>query len=153
MQPVLLSGSPILDIDATFVIYSVVFWILFFVLRAMVFKPAMELFDAREEAIDGAKRKAAALEQEAEEKLAAFEDEMAKVRREAGTERERLRADSQRRERKLIDRVRAETEGMVSDADEKMAREAAALRTQIKAAAPELARDIAEKLLGREVKA
>ncbi len=57
------------------------------------------------------------------------------------------------RESEQHDRVRAETEGMVADAEEKMAKEASDLRTQIQASAPELARDIAEKLLGREVKA
>lgn len=153
MHPVLLSGSPILDIDATFLIYFGVFWLLFFVLKAMVFKPTMELFDAREEAIEGAKRKASRLEKEAQDKLSAFEDEMAKVRREAGTERERLRSDSQRRERTLLERVRKETDAMVSDAEEEMARESEAIRKEIHASAPGLAREIAEKLLGREVKA
>ena len=153
MHTVLLSGSPILDIDATFLIYLGVFALLFMVLRAMVFRPAMELFDEREEAIEGAKRKARRLEEEAQEKLDAFEGEMAKVREEVGKERERLRADSQRRERKLLARVGKETDAMVAEAEEEMDEEAAVIRKEIRANAPELAREIAEKLLGREVKA
>ena len=80
MHPLLLSGSPILDVDATLLVYVAVFFVLFFVLRALVFRPMMALFDAREAAIDGAKREARDLEKRAEQKLLAFEDEMAKVR-------------------------------------------------------------------------
>ena len=153
MPTVLLSGSPILDIDATFLVYLGVFGLLFFVLRALVFRPAMALFDAREEAIGGAKAKARKLEQEAEEKLASFESEMTRVRSEAALERDRLRADSQKRERALLDKVKAETDALLREADAKMAAEAASLRKEISATAPALAGQIANQLLGREVKA
>ena len=36
MHPLLLSGSPILDVDATLLVYVAVFFVLFFVLRAFV---------------------------------------------------------------------------------------------------------------------
>lgn len=153
MHTALLSGSPILDIDATFLIYLAVFGFLFFLLRAFVFRPTMALFDAREEAIEGAKRKALRLEKDAQEKLAAFESEMAKVRVEAGVERERLRAEGKQLELELTEKVRTETETLMADADAKMSTEAAAARKDIATTAPELARQITEKLLGREVRA
>ena len=91
MRTVLLSGSPILDVDATLLIYIAVFFVLFFILRAFIFNPVMALFDEREKAIDGAKRDARKLEKDAESKLNAFEDEMSKMRKEASAERDRLR--------------------------------------------------------------
>lgn len=151
MHTALLSGSPILDIDATFLIYVGFFFFLLFVLRSFVFRPMMALFDEREAAIDGAKAEARKLEKSAEDKLLAFEDEMAKVRVEAGGEKDRLRAEGARLEKNLIEKVRAETDGMVADADAKMQSEAAKVRKDIANTAPVLARQIAEKLLGRQV--
>lgn len=150
MHTVLLS-SPILDVDATLFIYLGVFFLLFFMLRALVFRPMMALFDEREAAIDGAKRDARDLSKAAEEKLTAFEAEMAKVRVEAGGERDRLKADGLRLERSLTEKVKAETDKLVRDAEEKMAAEAVKARRDIAANSPVLARQIAEKLLGREV--
>jgi F-type H+-transporting ATPase subunit b len=152
MHTALLSGSPILDVDATLFIYLGVFFLLFFLLRQFVFRPNMELFDEREHAIDGAKREAKKLAKSAEAKLTAFEDEMAKVRIEAGAERDRLKAEGLRLDRSLTDKVRAETEQMVAEAGKKMATEAEKIREEILAASPGLAQEIADKLLGRPSK-
>jgi F-type H+-transporting ATPase subunit b len=152
MHTVLLSSAPVLDVDATLFIYFGVFWILFFILRATVFRPAMDLFDAREQAIDGARLEAKKLEGEADEKLASFEQQLAKVRVEAGAERDRLRSEGTRLERSLTEKVRVETEQMVKDSEQRMAAEAAKVRKDIAASSPVLARHIAEKLLGREVR-
>ncbi len=151
MPTVLLSSAPVLDVDATLFIYLGVFFLLFFILRALVFRPSMALFDAREKAIDGAREEARTLEKEAEDKLDSFEQELAKVRGEAGAERDRLRAEGMRLERELAEKVRKETDELVREADERMAREAAGLREEIASSSPALAKQIAEKLLGREV--
>jgi len=151
MPTVLLSSAPILDVDATLLIYLGVFFLLFFLLRALVFRPTMALFDERERAIDGAREEARGLEKEAEGKLGAFEHEMARVRTEASAERDRLRAEGVRLERTLTEKVRLETDGMVRDAESKMATEADKIRKDIAQSSPVLAKQIAEKLLGREV--
>lgn len=152
MQLVFLSAAPILDIDGTLLIYLGVFFFLFFFLRAFVFKPMMALFDEREKAIDGAREEARALEREAEDKLVAFETEMAKVRTEAGAERDKLRADATRLERSMTEKVRQETDQLVREAEARMDDEAKRIRAEIASASPDLARQIAEKLLGREVR-
>jgi len=151
MHPLLLSGSPILDVDATLLIYVVVFFVLFFILRQLVFRPMMALFDAREAAIDGAKQEARDLEKSAEEKLAAFEDEMAKVRTEVGADREKMKAAARQTERQLIEKVRAETDALVAEADAELEKEATRIRGEIAVTSPRLAKEIAEKLLGRGV--
>lgn len=152
MHPVLLSGSPILDVDATLLIYLGVFFALFFILNGLVFRPMMALFDAREKAIDGAKRDARNLEKRAEEKLEAFEQEMGKVRKEVGAERDRMKAEAALVERELLAKVRGETEKLLSEASAQMNAEAARVREGIAASSPALARQIATKLLGREVR-
>lgn len=152
MHPVLLSSSPILDVDATLLIYLAVFFALFLILNTLVFRPMMALFDAREKAIDGAKRDARNLEKRAEQKLEAFESEMEKVRKEVGAERDRMKAEAMRTEQELLAEVRAETEKLRAEAETQMQAEASRVRKEFAASSPALARQMAKKLLGREVR-
>src|SRR5262245_39364120 len=106
----LLSGGSIIDLDGTVFVQLAMFFIAFFLLRVLVFKPMLAVLDAREEAIDGAKELAKRLEVEVKEKQASFEAELRKVRGSSGEERDRLRAEGQELERKLLDKVRQETQ-------------------------------------------
>ena len=147
----LLSGGALIDLDGTIFVQLAIFFIAFFILRALVFQPMMKLFDAREEAIEGARREAREMTKEAAEKGESFEDEMRKVRLEAGEDRDKLRADGQRLERELLDKVRTETHATMLAAEKKMNAEADAVRTEMKTQVPLLAKQIATQLLGREV--
>ncbi|MGF1466373.1 MAG: ATP synthase F0 subunit B [Sandaracinaceae bacterium] len=151
MPALLLEGSPILDVDLSIVLYLVAFGFLFLLLRRFVFSPVMALFDAREEAIDGAASDAKALEEEAETKYAAFRQETEKVRREGARAREKARAEGLRQEREITEEARAEADRTVREAEARMAEEAETIRAQIRAQSPQLAREIAAKLLGREL--
>jgi len=147
----LLSGGALIDLDGTVFVQLAIFFIAFFILKELVFKPMMKLFDAREEAIEGARREAREMTREAEEKGESFDDEMRKVRLEAGEDRDKLRADGLRLERELLDKVRTETHATMLAAEKKMNAEADAVRTEMKTQVPLLAKQIATQLLGREV--
>ena len=148
----LLSGGSIIDLDGTIFVQLAIFFIAFFILRELIFKPMMTLFDAREEAIDGARKEAMALEQEALGKGDSFDEAMRKVRLEAGEERDKLRGEGQRLEREMLDKVRTETHRVLEDAEKQMATEAAKVRGELEAQVPIIAKQIATQLLGREVK-
>ena len=85
------------------------------------------------------------------EKQAAFEGELRKVRGTSGEERDRLRAEGQELERRLLEKVRVETQKLVGDAKTRLDGEAQLARQSLAAQRPELAREIASKVLGREV--
>jgi F-type H+-transporting ATPase subunit b len=146
-----LSGGSIIDLDGTVFVQLAMFFIAFLALRSLVFKPMVALLDAREEAIDGAKHLAKKLEGEVKEKQAAFEAELKKVRATSSDERDRLRAEGQALEDKLLEKVRIETQELVVDARKRLEGEAQLVRQQLTAQRPELAREIASKVLGREV--
>ncbi|HJL30700.1 MAG TPA: hypothetical protein RMI62_16600, partial [Polyangiaceae bacterium LLY-WYZ-15_(1-7)] len=74
----LLSEGSIIDLDGTFFIQFAIFWVAFFVLRSLVFKPLVAVFEEREEAIDGARRDAKQFAREASEKEAHFDKELHK---------------------------------------------------------------------------
>ncbi|GAB4212591.1 MAG: hypothetical protein OHK0013_35560 [Sandaracinaceae bacterium] len=145
---VVLSGA-IIDLDGTFFLQLAIFFALFGVLYAFLFKPLLAVFDEREKAIDGAKHAARDLERSADEKFQKFEAEMKKVKVEANAERDRIHQDGLALERELLAKSRAEVEKMLKEAELDLAREAAEVRNDMKTTVPALASDIASKLLGR----
>lgn len=149
----LLSGGSPIDLDGTVFIQLVLFFVAFILLYALVFKPMMALFEAREEAIDGAQDEAKRLQAEVQSKQSEFDAEMSKVRSTATEERERLKAEGQKLETRLLEKVREETQKVMADAKERLDKEAGSARTQLNSATPALAREIASRVLGREVKA
>lgn len=147
----LLSGGSIIDLDGTVFVQLTMFFVAFFVLRSLVFKPMLGLLEAREEAIDGAKEQAKRLDVEVKAKQATFEAELRKVRGASSEERDRLRAEGLELERTLLDKVRVETQNLVANAKAQLDAEAQRARQTLAAQRADLAREIASKVLGREV--
>jgi F-type H+-transporting ATPase subunit b len=140
-----------IDLDGSLLLQVGVFFLLYAMLKRWAFGPMLALFDARQAAIDGAKKEARALEAEAEAKLRAFENEMKKVKVEVAAEREAIRQDAARLERELLAKARADADQVLADATAHMMSEAAQIREHIKTETPQLAAQIAGKLLGRKV--
>ena len=80
-----------------------------------------------------------------------FEVEMHRVRRTAAAERDKLRAEGKKLEATVLDKVRDETAGQLSAAEETLAKEAKKARAAMEAHTPVLAKQIASKLLQRDV--
>ncbi|MGB5810402.1 MAG: ATP synthase F0 subunit B [Polyangiales bacterium] len=147
----LLSEGSIIDLDGTILVQFVIFVLAFLLLKPLVFRPMIALFEAREEAIQGAKVEAQRLQDEALAGSAEFDEEMRRLRLRAGEDRDRLRAEGKDLERAVLDKVREETTKQLSDADAQLERESTRLRTEVQANVPALARAIASKMLSREV--
>jgi len=147
----LLSEGSIIDLDGTIWIQLGLFAVAFLVFRPLIFRPMVALFEAREKAIEGSKLEALRLQDEASAESEEFDVEMRRLRLQAGEERDRLRAEGKRLERTVLDRVREETDKQLTEADAKLKTEAAKLRAEIDQSVPALARQIASKMLSREV--
>ena len=147
----LLSEGSIIDLDGTIWVQLVLFGVAFFVFKPLIFRPMVALFEARENAIEGAKLEALRLQDEASAESEEFEVEMRRLRLQAGEERDRLRAEGKRLERTVLDGVREETDKLLAEADAKLATEATGLRAEIDRSVPALAKQIASKMLNREV--
>lgn len=152
LSSVLLSGGSMIDLDGTFFVQLALFFLTFAVLHGLVFRPMIALFEAREEAIDGAKAEAARLVTEASGADKSFEDRLKDVRAKAGAERDRLKAEGRELERNLLERVRGEIDAKTAETEAALATQATELRGEIKRTVPALATQIAGKLLEREVK-
>ena len=148
---VMLAGGSPVDLDGSFFVQLAIFLIAFFVLRSLVFKPVMALFDARDKAMEGSKREAEELERDAVQKREQCEAELRSVRQKANEDRDRRRNEAQGLARELTDKARGENTTLLSGAKAKLELEATDARKQALNDAPALARQIAEKLLGRSV--
>jgi F-type H+-transporting ATPase subunit b len=150
---VLLSSgeASVIDLDATIFVQLGVFFCAFFILKFLVFKPVMDVFDARGRAIEGATADAQRMETEAAEKRAHFEGELRKVSAAAGDERDKQRAEAQKLARELTEQARQQAQQIQKVAKERLDTDAAVARARSLAEVPTIAKQIAEKLLGRSV--
>jgi len=148
---VLLSDRAIIDFDGTLAVQLLIFFVVFLVLKFWLFDPLVKLFDAREEAIEGARRDAKNVHGVAKEKEAEYNGRMREMRADATRDRERLRAEGVKLEATIVSKVKTETKELVDEAQRKLDQEAAQVRAELNNTVSVLAREIAGKLLSREV--
>jgi F-type H+-transporting ATPase subunit b len=144
-------GGVSLDFDRSFILQMFAFALLVAILNPLLFQPLMRVFEERERRTDGAKLLARRMDEEAGQMLRRYEAEIEKVRRVASEERERMRSEAQKLEAKILAEARAETSKIIEHGKARMAEEARSIRTELQAQAPVLAREMAARVLGREI--
>ena len=148
---ILLAGGSPIDVDASIVIQMAILAIAFFILRSLVFKPVMGLFDARDAAMEGSRKVAAEMDKDADAIRDKFESELKRVRQQGNDERDKMRAKTQKLARELTDTARKENAATLIAAKTRLDVEAGEARAKAKAEVPGLAKQIAERLLGRSM--
>ena len=142
---------PLVDFDLTILVQFVIFLVLMAVLTKFVFRPFLEIQKERDANIDGARQKATVLDTEAGDKFEAYDEKMAKARKESAAVRAEMRKEGEAKAGKILAEARTESEAEIESARAKIEKTAEAARDDLKARADELAGNIAAKLLGREV--
>jgi F-type H+-transporting ATPase subunit b len=150
----LLAAAPraiTVDLDLTFLVQLVLFVGLTIVLKPVLFDPMLALFEEREKRIDGAKVQARRIDEKSATALAKYEAEMAKARAAAHAEREKIRAAALEREQQILAEVRAATAKVIEDGKRAAQAEAQRVRAALSSEASAIARELASRVLGREV--
>jgi len=146
-----LAAHPLIDIDLTVVIQFALFLIMFAIGNAFLFQPYLKLRERRKQGIDGARAEAERMSTQADTELADYEKKLAAARSRANEEGRKVRAEAAAHEKTVTDASRAEAQKSIDEATAKMRAETDAARLQLLPQANTLARQIASKLLGREV--
>ncbi|HEY6033639.1 MAG TPA: ATP synthase F0 subunit B [Kofleriaceae bacterium] len=146
-----LAAHPLIDIDLTVVIQFALFLIMFAIGNAFLFQPYLKLRERRKQGIDGARAEAERMSTQADTELADYEKKLAAARTRANEEGRKVRAEAAAHEKTVTDASRAEAQKSIDEATAKMRAETDAARLQLLPQANQLARQIASKLLGREV--
>jgi F-type H+-transporting ATPase subunit b len=146
-----LAAHPLIDIDGTVLVQFALFLVLFVIANKFLFQPYLRLRERRKAGIDGARAEAERMTAQADAKLADYEKQLAGARARANDEGRKVRAEATAHEKSVTDATRAETQKSLDEAAAKMRAETEAARLQLLPQASALARQIASKLLGREV--
>lgn len=145
------SGGVNLDFDLTFLVHLMAFAALVMILKPLLFDPLMKVFEERERRTEGAKLLARRMDEKAGELLQRYDAELEAVRRAAAEERERLRAEGAKLEAQILAEGRAEVTKLVEQGRTKLDADRKVLRAELSTRAADIARDIASRVLGREV--
>jgi F-type H+-transporting ATPase subunit b len=144
-------GAVNVDLDLTFIGQMVVFATLVIVLKPLLFDPVLGLFQERERRTEGARAEARRMQEKAGELLREYEREMEKVHRVAGEERDKMRAETARLEARELHEARARAAKIVDEGRQRTAEEIHEIKFDLGRDSERLARDIAARVLGREV--
>ena len=147
----LASGNTLIDIDGTAFVQFFLFVVLFFISKKLLFQPYLALRERRKQGIDGAREEATRMTAEADAKLADYEKQLAAARNRANEEGRKVRAEAVAHEREVTDKARATAQSAIDEANAKMRAETDAARKHLMPQADQIAKQIASKLLGREV--
>jgi F-type H+-transporting ATPase subunit b len=147
----LAAPHPLIDIDWTVAVQFALFLILFVVANKLLFQPYLALRERRREGIEGAREEATRMTAQADAKLADYEKQLGAARSRANEEGRKVRAEAAANEKDVTDKARAEAQKAIDEAHAKMRAETDAARLALLPQANTLARQIASKLLGREV--
>jgi F-type H+-transporting ATPase subunit b len=139
------------DVDLTFLVELVLFVGLMLVLKPLLFDPMLTLFEERERRIDGAKLQARKIDEKSASALSTYEAEMAKARTTGNAERDKIRAEGMAREQQILGAMRASTSKVIDEGKRVAHAEADKVRGALKLQSAEIAREIASRVLGRDV--
>jgi F-type H+-transporting ATPase subunit b len=141
-----------LDIDWTLPVALVSVVIFLVLMNKLLFKPLTQFMDARDKGIRDDLEEAARLRQQAGDALATYESALGVARREMAEAAAAMQRAMDAKQREQIEQARTAANTLVADAQGTIAREAGEARNRLAAEARELARLVAAKLIGREVR-
>ncbi|MCC6901520.1 MAG: ATP synthase F0 subunit B [Polyangiaceae bacterium] len=146
-----MSGGISIDFDKTFVLQMGIFALLIVVLKPLLFDPILKVFEEREKRTDGARSEARSMQEEAGQLLRRYESELERVHRVAGEERDHLRAETTKLEAEILREARTVSNRIVDEGRKKVETEVNAIRFDLGRQTEQISREVAGRVLGREV--
>jgi F-type H+-transporting ATPase subunit b len=141
-----------LDIDWTLPVSLVSVVIFLVLMNKLLFRPLMQFMDTRNKGIRDDLEEAARLRQQAEDALSTYESALGTARRDMAEQAAALQRGMDGKQREQIEQARSAANTLVAEAQTTIARETEEARHRLAAEARELARLVAAKLIGREVR-
>lgn len=150
--PLLLAASNLTEVRPGLIFWTLVaFGIVAFILRSRAWGPILKLVEEREQQITNAVESAKRERAEAEKLLTEQKAAIAEARREAGEMMRKNQLEVEKFREELMAKARTEAEAAKLEATRAIQDERQKALTEVKAAAADLAVEIAKKLLGQEL--
>ena len=142
---------PLIDVDGTLFVQFFFFIIMLIVLSRVLFKPYLQMREQRHKGIEGAREEASSMQERAQKTNADYDARLTKARLRGAEERARLRGEGAIYERQVLGAARDESQKTLEAARGRIAGDADSAREKLTIESTALARQIAKKILGREV--
>lgn len=140
-----------IKLDYTFVVQIVLFLALLFLLRRLLFTPFVALLEEREKKTEGTRSEATALMAEGERLRAEYESAVAEARDRGAALKEGILQEAQRARERILTEAREQAAVKLAAAREEVRQEMAKARQLAAREAEAIARQMAEKVLGRKI--
>ena len=140
-----------MDLDVTLIAQFVLLAFLLVSLNGILFKPLLGVLDARQHKVTGLKGEIERLTTASDADIEAYQTRLREARDIAAREREALRNNGRDEERKILTETRADINRQLSDAREKTSAAEREARVQLEPQVDSLAKQMVQKILGREV--
>ncbi len=137
--------------NLSIVLIMLCFWVTLWLVNRYLIRPVNTVLDQRHERIDGAQKAWTAKNEELLSATARIEDELIKAAQAAAKSRETYRVQAQQEKQYQLDTARNDAEERLDGALTRLSQDAENARTDLRKQAEDLARDFAQRLLGREV--
>ncbi len=136
-----------LEFNQWFFVLLANFLVLFFVLRAILFKPLAKVFKEREAATSGAIEEAKSLSFKKEDALAKMSAELSSAKGKAKETFGSLREEGLARQKETLSKSEAEAMAMIEGARKELQAEALKARSALKADIEKFSEEIVDKLV------
>jgi len=146
-----MAAEDILRVDKTLVIQIIIFVAAIFILNSLLFKPLLGLVERREQLTTGTIREAKEVEQKVGRIIEEYNAKLNEARAKALGERNEIRRQAQTAAEDMIRKAREEAQVLLEEAKSKLASETREIKEKIRSDIEVLAREMASRILGREV--
>jgi F-type H+-transporting ATPase subunit b len=139
----------VLSLDWTFAFQIILFLLLWAFLRRFLFEPHFEVMEQRKHRSEGAVKQAQRVEAEVGEMEEQYKSRLAATRTGAMQQVDTVSREAEGQAQAITDVARNEADKILTDMRTTLQQEIANTRKELQSRAPEFARNISEKLLGR----
>jgi F-type H+-transporting ATPase subunit b len=142
---------PLIDLDGTVLVQLGFFLLLWIVLWRFLFRPFLKLRDDRSHSIEGSRKKAADMEAEARDAVKRYDEAFNRAKLKGAEERQKVRSEAASREREVLGAAREEAQRALGEARAKVTTDAAKAKQALDTQATVIAKQVAARILGREL--
>jgi F-type H+-transporting ATPase subunit b len=140
-----------IDLNFTVIFQLAIVLILMVALSSLVFKPFLRVVEERKDWIEGAEKKARALQQRSEELMERYRDSMSAAQAQGASIREEVRKEGLTQETEILQKAMEEANRFLEGMKGKIQEESQNARAGLRLQARNLSRELAEKMLGRSI--
>ncbi len=132
-------------------IQGIAFLAVYFALSHFVFKPILRVLAEREKRMVGDRDEARDLVSQTEERIKEYEEKMYQAKTNAKEMKNNFLKEALKKEREILGEAREESSKIIAKTREKMLEESKAILPELKRDSEQIARKMAQMVLGREV--